>query len=110
MAAPQLVGGNWVLASLEDDRDGVSRCHVSIAVSEPGELSASDLEVQAVRNGAPLEQLEGPVDGPLPTATITGTNAFALYAFANPTDFPPEEIVVTVRGETASFDVSVPIA
>jgi hypothetical protein len=105
----QLVAGTWVLASLDDDHDGVTRCHVSIVVSGPGELSASDLDVQVLRNDAPLEQIEGPAEGPLPTVTISGTNAFALYAFVNPTDFPPESIVVTLHGESAFFDVSVPI-
>ena len=108
-AEPQFVGGTWVLAAVDDDRDGVTRCHVSLAVTGPGELSGSDLEVQAIRDGLPLEQLEGPGESTLPNVTITGTTAYADYAFANPSNFPPESIVVTLRGESAFFDVSVPI-
>jgi hypothetical protein len=108
-AEPQFVGGTCVLAALNDDCDGVTRCHVSVAVTGSGELSGTDLGVQAIRNGAPLQRLDGPGESTLPSVTITGTTAYADYAFANPTDFPPEEIVVTLRGETAFFDVSVPI-
>jgi hypothetical protein len=107
--APQLVGGTWALASLEDDVGGVVRCHVSVAVAAPGELSASDLDTQVLVGGVPLEQIEGPADGPLPSVTITGTTAFAQYSFANPRERPPEQIVVTLGGETAMFDVSLPI-
>jgi hypothetical protein len=98
-----------VLASLDDDVGGVVRCHVSIAVGAPGELAASDLDTQVLVGGAPLELIEGPAEGPLPSMTITRTTAFAQYSFANPSERPPEQIVVTLGGETAAFDVSIPI-
>jgi hypothetical protein len=108
-AAPQFVGGTWVLASLDDDVGDVVRCHVSVAVGAPGELAASDLDTQVLVGGARLDQIEGPREGSLPSVTITGTTAFAQYSFANPHDRPPDQIVVALGGETVTFDVSIPI-
>jgi hypothetical protein len=41
--------------------------------------------------------------------TISGTTAYAQYVFENPSDLRPDQITVTLGGETASFDVSFPI-
>lgn len=103
------IGGHWTLATLEDATGGFVRCHASIAVAEAEDLDAAAVDVQVLVRGTGLGLVEEPPNGPLPTARITGTTAFAQYVFQNAGDLPPEQIIVTVDGETASFDVSPPI-
>lgn len=103
------IGGHWVFATLEDAAGGFVRCHASIAVRSDEVLDAAQVMLRAFRGGDALGLVEQPPDGPLPTATITGTTAFAPYVFENPGDRPPESIEVTLAGESAAFDVSIPI-
>lgn len=105
----QMLAGTWVLGSLDDAAGGVVRCHVSVQVAEPGELSASELDVQLLIGGSPMSVMEAPADGPLPCFTITGTTAYGQYSFYNPGDPEPEQLAVTLGGETAFFDLTPPI-
>jgi hypothetical protein len=108
-APSAFIGGHWVFATLEDATGGFVRCHASIAIRQDETLDAAAVEVRVLSNGNSLGLVEQPPDGPLPTATITGTTAFAPYVFQNPGDRPPDSIEVTIAGEAASFDVSIPI-
>jgi hypothetical protein len=106
---PVFIGGHWVLATLEDAAGGFVRCHASIAVGEAEVLDAAAVDVQVFIGETHLGLVEEPPDGPLPTVTISGTTAYAQYVFENPSDLRPDQITVTLGGETASFDVSFPI-
>ena len=106
---PIFVGGHWVLATLEDAAGGFVHCHASIAVAQAEALDAAAVDVQVFIGETHLGLVEEPPDGPLPTVTISGTTAYAQYVFENPSDLRPDQITVTLGGETASFDVSFPI-
>ena len=80
--------------------------HVSIAVSDLSNLQGSDLQVQVTAGGQELAMTNAPDPGLLPTLRLIGINALAIFQFDNPGDPPPTTVIVTVRGQSASFDVS----
>ena len=106
---PQLAGDYWVLPSVDGTADGVLRLHVAIAVADPEDLGGGDVSVELIADGAPMQMLVAPEDGPLPSLATIGVNAYAIYRFANPDGQEPSTATVSVRGESATFDVSVPI-
>jgi hypothetical protein len=107
--SPQLAGDYWVLPSVDDASGGVVRLHVAIAVGDPLDLQDADVQVELFVDDESLAVLEGPAPGPLPVIQLNGLNAYAMFLFDNPGDPPPTTAVVSVRGESFSFDVSIPI-
>jgi hypothetical protein len=106
---PQLAGDFWVYPRVRDLSDGVVRVNVAIAVEESTALQDTDVAVELVAGGQALGIAEAPAAGPLPTIRMTGANAYALYRFDNPGGLLPESVTVTVRGGSATFDVSLPV-
>lgn len=106
---PQLAGDYWVLPSVDGTSDGVLRLHVAIAVADPSDLGGGDVSVELLADGQPLQVLVAPEDGPLPCLSMIGINAYAIYRFANPDALQPSTVTVTVRGESSTFDLAVPI-
>ncbi|NNN30170.1 hypothetical protein HLK59_07300 [Streptomyces sp. S3(2020)] len=103
---PQLAGDFWVYPSVAEASDGSVRVNVAIAVEEPFDLQDTDVAVELVADGQSLSIVEGPAPGPLPAIQLTGANAYALYRFDNPDGLVPSTATVTVRGGSATFDVS----
>jgi hypothetical protein len=104
--SPQQAGEYWVLPSIDDASGGEIRMQVAIAVGDVSDLSDVDVQVIVVAGGQSLAVAQGPVGGVLPTIQLNGINAYAQYVFDNPGDPPPQTVEVTIRGGTASFDVS----
>ncbi|MEV4684067.1 hypothetical protein [Streptomyces kurssanovii] len=108
--APQLAGDFWVYPSLGEVSDGSVRVNVAIAVEKSFDLQDTDVGVELVADGQSLSLAEGPAPGPLPAIEMVGANAYALYRFDNPDHLTPTTVTVTVRGGSAVFDLSLPIA
>lgn len=106
---PQLASDFWVYPSVGEVSDGSVRVNVAIAVEEPFDLQDTDVAVELVADGQALSVAEGPAPGPLPAIQLTGANAYALYRFDIPDGLVPSTATVTVRGGSATFDVSLPI-
>lgn len=53
--------------------------------------------------------MEASAPGPLPAVQTIGSDAYVLYRFDNPDGLAPEPVTVTVRGGSATFDVSLPV-
>ncbi|MFJ4206603.1 hypothetical protein ACIP2Y_44340 [Streptomyces sviceus] len=106
---PQLAGDFWVYPSLHEVTGTSARVNVAIAVEQPSDLQDSDVAVELVAGGQSLSVAEAPVSGPLPAIQMTGANAYALYRFDNPDGLALESVTVTVRGGSATFDLSLPV-
>ncbi|MET7474885.1 hypothetical protein ABZT17_11080 [Streptomyces sp. NPDC005648] len=107
---PQLAGDFWVYPQLGDTSDDSVRVSVAIAVESPSDMQDTDVAVDLVADGQSLNLAEGPAPGLLPTIELVGANAYALYRFDNPDHLTPATVTVTVRGGSAAFDVSPPVA
>ncbi|MFE5894915.1 hypothetical protein ACFQ6E_39180 [Streptomyces sp. NPDC056462] len=106
---PRLAGDFWVYPSLHEVTGTSVRVNVAIAVEQPFDLQDTDVAVELVAGGQSLGIAEAPVPGPLPAIEMTGANAYALYRFDNPDGLALESVTVTVRGGSATFDVSLPV-
>jgi hypothetical protein len=84
----------------------LARVNVAIAVEQPFGLQATD-----VAGGQSLSIAEASAAGPLPAIQAIGADAYVLYRFDNPDGLAPEPVTVTVtvRGGSATFDVSLPV-
>lgn len=106
---PRLAGDFWVYPAVGEVSEGSVRVSVSIAVEQPSDLQDTDVTVELVADGQSLSIAEAPAPGPLPAIQLTGANAYALYRFDNPDGLVPASVTVTVRGGSATFDLSLPI-
>jgi hypothetical protein len=106
---PQQAGDYWVLPSIDDDSGGQVRMHVAIAVGSPLDLQDTDVQVEVLVDDESLAILDAPPSGLLPVVQLNGMNAYAQLRFDNPSDRPPSTVVVAIRGESTTFDVSIPI-
>jgi hypothetical protein len=103
---PIQLAGNWVLASLDDVGQHV-RMHVSISLGSGEAVQGGELGVTVTANGQTLNTLEAPdASSVLPTVETRGSTAFAQYTFDNPDQTTQLVATVTLRGESASFDIS----
>ncbi|OIJ66573.1 hypothetical protein [Streptomyces mangrovisoli] len=107
---PQAAGDFWVVPAFGEGADDSVRVTVAIAVDESDGLQDTDVTVELLADGTALTVAEQPAAGPLPTIGLAGANAYALYRFDNPDRLTPATVTVTVRGGTAAFDVSSPVA
>jgi hypothetical protein len=111
MTEPQTakpIGNRFVLVTADDLSGEQAQFHVSVAVGEPGELSAEELDVKASAGDQPLELTEGPPAGALPTVQTKGATAIAQYSFANPGAAGPLIVTVGLGGESAEFQLDSP--
>jgi|ERR1700678_3383130 len=112
---PQQIGSYWAVPTINSTDNSQVQIHVSVSVS-PGDdqLNGSDVAVQVIANGNPLSQLSGPdASSALPTVQTRAVTAFAIFTFDNPQNAKITSIVVTVRGQTATFalpDPSLPVS
>ena len=106
---PRLAGDFWVYPSLSEVTGTSVRVNVAIAVEQPFDLQDTDVACELLAGGQSLGIAEAPAPGPLPAIEMTGANAYALYRFDNPDGLLPESVTVTVRGGSATFDVSLPV-
>jgi hypothetical protein len=103
---PIQLAGNWVLASLDGGGQQV-RMHVSISLGSGEPVQGGELSVSVTGNGQTLSALEAPdTSSPLPTVETRGLTAFAQYTFDNPDQLTQLTASVSLRGESASFDIS----
>jgi hypothetical protein len=103
---PQQAGDYWVLPTIDSDPGDVVQMHVSMTVQDENDLTASDVRVRVIAGNQSLTLSAAPPPGPLPTLRAVGVNAYGLYEFANPDQLDPSTVVVTVKGQSATFDVS----
>ncbi|WP_456846942.1 hypothetical protein [Cellulomonas sp. P5_C6] len=103
MNESQMVGGHWVLPTLESNTDGVARLHVSIAVGEVDELSGQLVAVSLQSGGQELPVSAAPADGAYYYLETLAVTAIADFAFANPDGLVPDTITVTLGEETATW-------
>jgi hypothetical protein len=79
----------------------------SLTVVEVGELSPSDVTVQVLGdNNEPLAASSSPDPNEvLPITELRGLTAHALYTFDNPDNRTVTAVVVTVKGDSATFPI-----
>ena len=107
MAESKVAGGRWVAATIHQVGDGQVGAHVSIAVENPGDLSADAVDLAVEAGGQSLEQIGRPGNNATPLHYITtgATTAIADFVFANPSNASPTRAVVTLNGESVAFDL-----
>jgi len=105
MSESQLVGGLWVLPTVESNDDGVARMHVSVSVPEVDAMANTPMEVSMAAGGQALSVLEGP--SPFYYLRTLAVTAVSDVAFDNPTGVDPDTVTVSIGGETVSFAVTV---
>lgn len=101
---PRLAGDFWVCPSLGEVTGTSVRVNVAIAVEQPFGLQATD-----VAGGQSLSIAEASAPGPPPAVQTIGADAYVLYRSDDPDGLAPEPVTVTVRGGSATFDVSLPV-
>lgn len=106
----KIAGDHWVFATIHQVGDGQVGAHVSIAVSEPGEISADAVDLAVEAGGESLQQIGRPGSGATPLHYIStgATTAIADFVFANPTNATPTRATVTLNGQSATFDYGDP--
>jgi hypothetical protein len=103
---PQEAGAFWVLPSIDDPTGGTVRVSVAIAVGQAGELTSDDVQVAVVAGGLDCALTEGPPAGALLSVELVSVNQYAQFTFEDPGDQPLEQITVTVRGDSTTFDLT----
>jgi hypothetical protein len=103
---PELIANRWVALELSFE-GAVVRVRVGISVEQPGELLGNAVAVQLRAAADSLAQLSAPApDVPLLWAsTGFATYAWAEFVFDDPRALVPTTIVVTVDGQTGTFEV-----
>ena len=107
MNESQMLGGHWVLPTLESNAAGVARLHVSIAVGEVDELSGQPVAVSLQAGGQELPISAAPADGAYYYLETLAVTAIADFAFANPDGLVPDTITVSLGGESATWPAEV---
>jgi hypothetical protein len=104
----QAAGGHWVFATIHQVGDGRVGAHVSIAVDNPGDISADAVDLSIVAGGETLQQIGRPGRGATPLHYIStgATTAIADFVFDNPTNAAPTSGTVTLNGESVTFGFS----
>jgi hypothetical protein len=103
---PLLIGGRSALPeiTIAPGRVGVT---VFVGMEEHDELLGSAIYVQVIAGETPLVQVGRPAPGrPLSYAATAGATARAEFAFANPRNLTPTELIVTIAGHAGMFDLS----
>jgi hypothetical protein len=103
MNESQMVGGHWLLPTLESNAGGVARLHVSISVGEVDELSGQPIAVSLTAGGQELPVSAEPASGTYYYLETLAVTAIADFAFANPDGLVPDTITVTFGDETATW-------
>jgi hypothetical protein len=112
----KIAGEHWVFATIHQVGDGQVGAHVSIAVSQPGEISADSVDLAVEAGGQTLPLIGRPGNGATPLHYIStgATTAIADFVFSNPSNAMPTRAVVTLNGESVAFDYvdpgSLPVA
>lgn len=107
----QVAGEHWVFATIHQVGDGQVGAHVSIAVQEPGEIAAENLDLSIEAGGQLLEQIGRPGNNATPLHYIStgATTAIADFVFANPANAAPTRATVTLNGESVTFEYGPPL-
>lgn len=111
MAESKAAGGHWVFATIHQLGNQQVGAHVSIAVQNPGDISADSVDLAIeVSGGQALEQIGRPGNNATPLHYIStgATTAIADFVFANPLNATPTRAVVTLNGESVAFDYGEP--
>jgi hypothetical protein len=108
---PQFAGGFWITATIHQVGDGQVGAHVSVAVENPGDISADSLNMAVEAGGESLQQIGWPGNNATPLHYIStgATTAIADFVFANPTNAYPTRATVTLNDESVSFEFGPPL-
>lgn len=107
MTESQLVAGRWVLPTVESNRDGVVRMHVSVSVAEPDALADVAIDVAVSGAGQQLGARETPAPADYSYLQTRAVTAIADFAFDNPGGTDPDTVTVSMQGQSATFAVTV---
>jgi hypothetical protein len=102
---PAQIGERWVLPTIDLSVPSQVTIEASITVADPDELSPSDINVQVMAdNNEPLTASSSPDPNDLlPVTELRGLTAHAYYTFDNSENRALTSIVVSVKGESATF-------
>src|SRR5262245_34476419 len=100
-----LIAGHWV-APLVATLPGQRLVRLSITESRSRELRGDAVVAQLFAGTQRLQLLGAPrPEEPLPEFGGPGVNASADFTFSNPQGLIPTRLVVTIGGESTSFDL-----
>ncbi len=108
---PQQIGSYWAVPTVASTDGSQVQIQLSVSVSDSESLAGSDVNVRAMTDGGELTASAVPDAGsPLPTVQTRAITAFAIYTFDNPQNASVSSIVVEIKGQSATFDLSFPVA
>lgn len=108
MTTSQMLGGRWVMPTVERNDSGVVAMHVSIAVDEAGAIDGQPVGVALVAGGQQLAVREPPPDGVYYYLETLAVTAVAHTSFDNPDGLAVETITITFGGESGSWQMGEP--
>jgi hypothetical protein len=101
-----LIAGRWVVPDLVV-RERRVLVRVSIAVGDRPQLLGSAVTVDVAAGTTLLRRISGPPPGsPLLEASTGAPTVYGDYVFDNPEGLTPTAVIVSIEGDSASFDLT----